>query len=100
MQQYGDLYESERRFNRACQQIEILNTHLLDTNQRYTAAKEADRKVHRYSIRMRIMIVEALLRTYCHYARQKRAEILNLRHLAFGEIDETSEYEEDMEMDD
>ena len=99
MQLYGALYESERRFKRGCEQIEILNTHLLDTNQRYAAAKDADRKAHRYSIRMRIMTVEALLRTYCHYARQKRAEILKLRQLAFGDIDETSEYEEDMEMD-
>ena len=99
MQLYSALYESSRRFKRACQQIEILKTHLLDTNQRYTVAKESGRKVHRYTIRMRIMIVEALLRTYCHYAHQKRAEILKLRQLAFGEIDETSEYEEDMEMD-
>ena len=99
MQLYGALYESERRFKRACEQIEILNTHLLDKNQCFAAAKDTDRKVHRYAIRMRIMTVEALARTYCHYARKKRAEMLKLRQLAFGDIDEISGYEEEMEMD-
>ena len=80
---YGALYDIEIRSKRACQKIEILNTHLLDTSQRYTAAKDSDRKLHRYSIRMRNMSSDALLRTYCYYARQKRAEILKQRQAVF-----------------
>ena len=100
LQLYGALYETERRFRRACEQIDLLNRHLLNVNERYNAARAADRKVHRYTLRMRMMITEALLRTYCHYACQKRQEVIQLRKKAYYNIDEDielSEEEEDIE---
>ena len=100
LQLYGALYETERRFRRACEQIDLLYEHLLHVNERYKVARAADWKVHRYTLVLRMVIAEALLRTYCHYACQKRQEVVQLRRIAYENIDndiELSEEEEDME---
>ena len=73
------LYETQRRFNRACDQILLLNTRLHGLKKRYQSAISNDYKTLRFPLRLRIMIEEGLVKQYYHYADMKRNEILHLR---------------------
>ena len=73
------LYETQRRFNRACDQILLLNTRLYGLKKRYQSARSNDYKTLRFPLRLRIMIEEGLVKQYYHYADMKRNEILHLR---------------------
>ena len=73
------LYVTQRRFNRACDQILLLNTRLHGLKKRYQSARSNDYKTLRFPLRLRIMIEEGLVKQYYHYADMKRNEILHLR---------------------
>ena len=89
---YAKLHDSQRRFNRACDQIQLLNTRLRGLRKRYTSARSTDSKTFRFPPRMRVMAVEGLVKTYYHYADMKRNEILKGRaELAKLDIDENEE---------
>ena len=82
---YAQLYESQRRYQRACDQLFLLNDKLGALNNRYCKAKTENQKNFRYHLRMRILIVEGILNAYCNYACLKKNEILDLRFKLFGE---------------
>ena len=42
-------------------------------------------KHFRYNLRMRIMVVEGILASYCNYACLKKNEVLDLRFKLYGE---------------
>ena len=76
---YAKLHDSQHRFNRACDQILLLNTRLTGLKKRYLSAKSSDYKTFRFPLRMRMMVAEGLVKRYYHYADMKRNEILDLR---------------------
>ena len=76
---YAKLHDSQHRFNRACDQILLLNTRLNGLKKRYLSAKSSDYKTFRFPLRMRMMVAEGLVKRYYHYADMKRNEILDLR---------------------
>ena len=76
---YAKLHDSQRRFNRACDQILLLNTSLRGLRKRYNSASSSDSKTFRFPLRMRMMAIEGLVKTYYHYADMKRSEILKLQ---------------------
>ena len=82
---YAQLYESQRRYQRACDQLLLLNQRLTLLNRRYGSARYNDQKIFRYSLRMRILTVEGLLNAYCNYACLKKNEVLDLRFKLYGE---------------
>ena len=98
---YAQLYESNKRFDKACQQIQCLTAKLDGIKKRYNRAKEENHKTFRYSLRMRIMVLEGLLRTYCHYTCLKKNEVLDLRFKLYGENPDDGEnyYNMDSETD-
>ena len=94
------LVDSERRFKRACEQIVQLNYSLDGLQQRYNKAKKANNKSFRYSLRLRIAVVDGMRNMYYDYAHKKAESIADLRRELFGEVvdivsDETTV---DMEM--
>ena len=95
---YAKLHDSQRRFNRACNQILLLNTRLRGLRKRYNSAKTSDSKTFRFPLRMRMIMVEGLVKTYYHYADMKRTEILECR-AELTKID-NSEKEDEVLMDD
>ena len=95
---YAKVHDSQRRFNRACDQILLLNTRLRGLQKRYNSAKTSDSKTFRFPLRMRMMVVEGLVKTYYHYADMKRTEILECR-AELTKID-NSEKEDEVLMDD
>ena len=139
---YAKLHDSQRRFNRACDQILLLNTRLRGLRKRYKSARSSDSflryvswykylivslvfshlgfwsgnlfliapfpdlcllvpfsKTFRFPLRIRMMAVEGLIKTYYHYADVKRNEILECRaELSKLDIDENEEVFSDDEM--
>jgi hypothetical protein len=82
---YAQLYECEKRFRRACDQITHLNGKLYDLQTRYARARNNNDKCFRYNLRMRLLVVEGLVKHYCHYACLKKNEVLDLRFKLYGE---------------
>ena len=96
---YAKLHDSKRRFNRACDQILLLNTRLRGLRKRYNSARSSDSKTFRFPLRMRMLVAEGLVKSYYHYANMKRYEILELRsELSKIDNDETEEAFSDDEM--
>jgi hypothetical protein len=80
------LVDSERRFRRACEQIILLNARLGELQIRYNKAKDVNHKSFRYSLRLRLSVLEGLRNTYFEYAHAKAEKVGELRKELFGEI--------------
>ena len=79
------LLDTERRFRRACEQIVQLNYKLDDLQCRYLKAKKENMRTFRYSLRLRLAVVEGLRNTYYDYAHQKAETVAELRKEMYGE---------------
>lgn len=97
----SSLVESERRFKRACEQIVQLNYSLDALQQRYNKAKKDNHRSFRYSLRLRIAVVDGMRNMYYDYAHKKAEAIAELRQELFGEVVDivSDESVADMEMD-
>ncbi|XP_048777949.2 uncharacterized protein LOC125679921 isoform X1 [Ostrea edulis] len=83
--QFNYLMDSERRFKKACEKIVHLNKRMRNLQLRYKKAWVENHRSFRYSIRLRISVVEGLLNMYHDYALIKANIIKDLRHEMFGE---------------
>lgn len=94
------LVDSEQRFKRACEQIVQLNYSLDALQQRYNKAKKDNHRSFRYSLRLRIAVVDGMRNMYYDYAHKKAETIAELRQELFGEVVDivTDESSADMEM--
>ena len=79
------LVEIERRFQRACRQTIMLNNRLTELNRRYGAAKRENMKSFRYTLRLRLAVVQGMRNVYYDYAHQKADEMKALRWELYGE---------------
>lgn len=79
------LMDSERRFKKACEQIVHLNERMGDLQFRYNKAWVENHRSFRYSIRLRLAILEGLINMYYDYAHIKAYTIADLRREMFGE---------------
>ena len=94
IEMYAQLYENQRRFSRAGDQILLLSSRLQGLRKRYLSARSNDYKTFRFPLRMRILVAEGLVKRYYHYADMKRSEILQLRsELNKADISDTDENE-------
>ena len=80
------LVENERRFKRACEQIVQLNYSLDALQQRYNKAKKDNHRSFRYSLRLRIAVVDGMRNMYYDYAHKKAEAVAELRQELFGEV--------------
>ena len=79
------LMDSERRFKRACEQIVQLNYKMSDLQSRYSRAKAENHRSFRYSLRLRLAVVEGLRNMYYDYAHNKAQTVADLRREMYGE---------------
>ena len=94
-QQKSTLVDNERRFKRACEQ---LNYSLDALQQRYNKAKKDNHKSFRYSLRLRIAVVDGMRNMYYDYAHKKAEVVAELRQELFGEVVDIVSDETDVEM--
>lgn len=80
------LVNNEKRFKRACEQIVQLNYSLDALQQRYNKAKRDNHRSFRYSLRLKIAVVDGMRNMYYDYAHKKAESIAELRQELFGEV--------------
>ena len=93
---YAELYESESRFKKACDQVVLLNDRLEGLQRRYNKAREENHRSFRYNLRLRMATVEGVRNAYYEFACEKAEKIAELRyHLSVdGDSDaDAEEYE-------
>ena len=88
---HAQILESQRRFQRACDQIVLMNHKMETLNWKYEQAVGASQKHIRYTIRMRMLVLEGILQMYCRYAFLKKNQTMNLRFKLGGDISDTDE---------
>lgn len=64
----------EHHFLKACQQIHHLNYRLSNLERRYNKAKKEENRPFRYSLRLRIAVVDGLRDVYHEFAFRKAKE--------------------------
>ncbi|XP_045199277.1 uncharacterized protein LOC123553738 [Mercenaria mercenaria] len=98
-----ELQQTEIRFRKACNQINLLNRKMESIHKRYNCAKKNNHRVFRYKLRLRLAVVEGLRNMYYEYANKKASRVVELRRELFNENVEVVEQEdsdyEDSEMD-
>jgi len=66
-----ELQQTEIRFRKACNQINLLNRKMESIHRRYNCAKKNNHRVFRYKLRLRLAVVEGLRNMYYEYANKK-----------------------------
>ena len=93
---YEDFNQLEQKFNTACSCLKSLNSNIAIMQTRYDRASKVNRRSYRYTLRIRLVVMEGIRNMYYHYAMQKAEELEQAKE----HIEQTlsdSEEEEDME---
>ena len=77
---YAQLYETETRFKKACEQVVLLNDKLEGLQKRYDKARQENHRSFRYNLRLRMATVEGVRNAYYEYACGKAEKIAELRY--------------------
>ena len=67
--------ESDRRFQRACRQLVLLNNRLEDLNTKYRRCRRNNMRGLRYGVRLQLSTVEGLRNMFYEYACQRADEL-------------------------
>ena len=73
------LFDAERKFRKACIQIQLLNTTLQEMQLRYRLAKAENFKCFRYNLRLKLAVVEGTRNMYYDYAHIQAELVADLR---------------------
>ncbi|RUS73487.1 hypothetical protein EGW08_018747 [Elysia chlorotica] len=71
--------EARSKFERACQQIVLLDQKIKDLEVRYRRAVRNKKNSFRYNLRLRLSVVTGVKMMYHHYASTKAEELARLR---------------------
>jgi hypothetical protein len=71
--------QMDRKFQRACEQILLLNNQILDLQSRYDRAVSDRQRSWRYHLRLRIATVEGIRNMYYEYACLRADELDDLQ---------------------
>ena len=93
----AQLYETESRFRRACQQIILLNSRLEELQLRYDQARLDNHKSFRYNLRLKMATVEGVRNSYYEYACWKAETVAELRLQVAVDSPESESSDEKME---
>ena len=88
---YAQLYETQQRFQRASDQLVLLNNALTSLNRRCRYDIAGDQDTVLPSMRIRIEVLEGIMAAYCKYICLKKNEISDLRFKLYGEDPEDGE---------
>ncbi|WAR07222.1 hypothetical protein MAR_017180 [Mya arenaria] len=71
------LTEAEGRFQKACDQIVLLNHRLGEVQKRYKMAKRSNNKAFRYNLRLKLAVIEGVRNMYYDFAYSKADALLS-----------------------
>lgn len=93
---YAELYETETRFKKACEQVVLLNDKLEGLQRRYDKARQENHRSFRYNLRLKMASVEGVRNAYYEYACEKAEKIAELRYyVSANSNSDSEEYESD-----
>ncbi len=69
------LYDSERKFRKACVQVTMINKQLDDCRERYSRAKADGYRSFRYNLRVKLAVMEGVRNMYYDYAYMKAEDV-------------------------
>lgn len=73
--------EARSKFERACQQIVLLDQKIKDLEVRYRRAVKNKKNSFRYNLRLRLSVVTGVKMMYHHYASTRAEELSRLRRM-------------------
>jgi len=73
------LINTECCFRKSCEQVFVLNRQVQETTRRFNKAEQKNNKVLRYSLRLRLSVLEGVRNMYYELAAKKAADIVELQ---------------------
>lgn len=73
------LHDAQIKFEKACQQIVLLDQKIKDLEVRYKRALKSKKNSFRYNLRLRLSVVTGVKMMYHHYASTKAEELTKIR---------------------
>lgn len=73
------LISTESFFRKSCEQVFVLNRHVQETTRRFNSSDHKGNKVLRYSLRLRLSVLEGVRNMYYEFAAKQAAEIVELQ---------------------
>lgn len=88
----------EVKFNKACHQLKVLSSMISQAQALYDRAARNNKRSYRYTLRIRLVVLEGVRNMYYMYAMQK-ADELEKALQQYGEMTTTSDSSEEEEME-
>jgi len=73
------LEEAQQKFDRACDQIAVLDRQIHDLDARYRRAVKQKKNSYRYNLRLKLSVTTGIKMMYHHYASMRADEISKIR---------------------
>lgn len=93
------LEDEENRYQKACDQVYLLDNRLEELFERYRQANRQQKRTTRNSLRLQLSVVQGLRHIYYEYALAKAVIINSMRRRLFGNEAEEITYPSDEEME-
>jgi hypothetical protein len=81
-----ELFDTERKFRKACLQLIFLNKRINNMKARYKKAKTDNFNRFRYNLRLKLAVVEGVRNMYYEYAHMKAEQVADIRRHLFGDV--------------
>ena len=81
----SDLYLSQKKFNKACEHLVMMDRHIRELEHRYNMAVRHGRNSFRYNLRLRLSVLTGVKMMFYEYASKLADEVNRLRRQVFGE---------------
>ncbi|WAQ94702.1 hypothetical protein MAR_007173 [Mya arenaria] len=98
--QTAALVDAERKFERACAQVNLLNAQLEEMQARYQRAKDEGLRSFRYNLRLKLACNEGVRNMYYEYAYAQAEIVVELRRQLYGEEVDIVSGNDDLALDD
>ncbi len=89
----------DAKFKKACQQLRLLNSWIERLQTRYDGAASANKRSHRYSLRIKLCVIEGVRNMFYEYALRMADKLDEMRQ-QMGLLDNTDEDREENTTDD
>ncbi len=93
------LFETEMKFKKACEQVVLLNDKLEGLQRRYDKARIENHRSFRYNLRLKMATVEGVRNAYYEYASGKAERIAELRYDVMQLDGDASQDDDDSDVD-
>lgn len=89
---YEAFNQLEQKFNTACSCLKSLNATITRMQTRYDRASKVNRRSYRYTLRIRLVVMEGVRNMYYQYAMQKAEELEQAKETLSDSEEEDMEY--------